>query len=293
MITILDPPEHTVLRRRLRQWFAPGRLRRHEPRIRAIVTEILDGFTPGRRVEVFAALARPVPARTVYALLGLPERDWEPVQAWADAVIDRLPQVPPDLPELGVLMGYLAGLVAARSAQPATGADVLDALVHGAPGEPELSTVEVCVHVLQLIAAGTDTTASLITNLLYELLAERDQWERLRADPSMVTTAIEESLRHDAPLQYVLRTVTAEREVSGCPVSPGDRLVLSLQSANWDEQAFGADAGEYLLDRPPGPSSSVAFGRGIHTCLGAPLARLEARVVLEELLLRFGRCQPL
>jgi cytochrome P450 len=287
MITMMDPPDHSALRARLRRWFAPVRLRQQEPRIRVIVAEILDGFAPGDPVEVFTALARPVPARTVYALLGLPEEDWQRVQAWADAVNDHLPQVPADLPELGALMGYLATLVAARTAKPTTGADIVDALVHGAAGEPELSTVEVCIHLLQLIAAGTDTTASLITNVLYELLVERDRWERLLADPALVAVAIEESLRHDSPLQYVLRTVTTDAEISGCPISPGDRLVLSLQSANWDERVFGADAGEYSLDRPAAQAAGVAFGRGIHTCLGAPLARLEAQVVLEELRGRF------
>lgn len=135
--------------------------------------------------------------------------------------------------------------------------------------------------------AATDTTGSLITNLLYELLADRSHWERLLADRSLIPAAVEESLRHDAPLQYVLRTVKQEREISGCPVEPGDRLAVSLQSANWDERAWGADAADYSLDRPAGQATTMAFGYGIHTCLGAPLARLQARVVLEHLLERF------
>lgn len=164
---------------------------------------------------------------------------------------------------------------------------MIDGLVHPAEGELPLSDLEIGVHVLQLMAAATDSTAGLLTNLLYELLSDRSRWNRLLDDTSLIPVAIEESLRHDAPLQYVLRTVTMEQEISGRMISPGHRLVVSLQSANWDEQVWGADAAEYSLDRPPGQAPTMAFGYGVHTCLGAPLARLEARVVLEELLARF------
>lgn len=283
-ITMTDPPEHTALRARLRRWFAPTVLRRQEPRIQDLVSELLGTWQPGQKVEVYTELARQVPTRVVYALLGLPEEDWDRLHAWADAIDDRLPRVAFDLPEMVALIGYLGEHLAARAATPPTGADVIDGLVHPADGETPLTPVEGVIHVFQLIVAGTDTTASLITNLLYELLADRTRWERLLADRSLIPRAIEESLRHDAPLQYVLRTVTQEQEVSGCPVKPGDRLVVGLQSANWDERAWGADAGEFSLDRAAGQATTMTFGYGIHTCLGAPLARLQARVILEQLL---------
>ncbi len=143
------------------------------------------------------------------------------------------------------------------------------------------------MHCIQLILAGTDTTGSLITNLLYELLLDRGRWDRIVDDRTLIPRAVEESLRHDAPLQYVLRTARADREISGCPVQSGSRAVLSLQSANLDEDAWGADAAEFSLDRNPGQATLTSFGYGIHTCLGATLARLEARLLVEALVERF------
>jgi cytochrome P450 len=286
-ITMSDPPYHTALRARLRRWFAPALLRKQEPRVREIVAGVLDTWQPGQKAEIYTDLARQVPTRVVYAFLGLPEQDWGRLHQWADAIDDILPELRADMPEFQALTAYLGQQLAARSAAPATGRDVLDGLAHPAVGEPPLTPVEAVIHAFQLILAGTDTTAGLITNLLYELLVDRTRWERLLADRSLIPAAIEESLRHDAPLQYVLRTVTQEREVSGCPVERGERLAVSLQSANWDERAWGADAVDYSLDRPAGQATLMTFGYGIHTCLGAPLARLQARVVLEQLLERF------
>ncbi|MFK0159941.1 cytochrome P450 [Streptomyces sp. NPDC090493] len=286
-ITMADPPYHTALRARLRRWFAPALLRKQEPRVREIVAGVLDAWQPGQKAEIYHDLARQVPTRVVYAFLGLPEKDWDQLHQWADAIDGILPELRTDMPEFQALTRYLGGQLAVRAAAPATGADVLDGLAHPADGEAPLTPVEAVIHAFQLTLAGTDTTASLLTNLLYELLADHTRWERLLADRSLIPAAIEESLRHDAPLQYVLRTVTQERNISDCPVEPGERLAVSLQSANWDERAWGAHAADYSLDRPAGQATLMTFGYGIHTCLGAPLARLQARVVLEQLLERF------
>jgi cytochrome P450 len=284
---MLDPPDHTVLRTRLRRWFAPAVLRKEEPRVRQIVTDVLDTLQTGEQIEVWTGLGRVVPARTVYAFLGIPEADWEAVQGWADVVNDHLPQASADMPEFVALAGYLAQLVVTSAAEPARGAGVIDGLVHPGPDEEPLSPVEATMHCIQLILAGTDTTGSLVVNLLHELLSDRARWERLVADPSLIPQAIEESLRHDAPLQYVLRTATTDREIRGCPIGSGDRLVLSLQSANVDERDWGADAGDFRLDRALGSATLASFGYGIHACLGAPLARMEARLLIEGLVARF------
>jgi cytochrome P450 len=144
------------------------------------------------------------------------------------------------------------------------------------------------VHAFQLVLAGTDTTATLISNLLYQLLRDRRHWMRLLDDRSLIPVAIEESLRLDSPVQMIMRTVqgSGQLRLSGCPVGDRDKLLVCLQSANWDEETWGDDAAEFSLDRNR-PGAHLAMRRGIHACLGAPLARLQARVVLNELLDRF------
>jgi len=287
LVTQLDPPAHTSLRRHLLRRFAPRELRRQEPRVRAIAGDVLDALSPGQSVDVFAEIARPVTSRTVYAFLGFPEEDWPRIKQWGDAVNETLPEPFDSMPEFHALIGYLMELAAARRAQPPTGADVLDMLLHTPleGGEP-LTVEEAAVHTMQLVFAGTDTTASLISNLLYELLRERGNWERLLEDRSLLDAAIEESLRHDSPLQMIMRSVKDDTEIAGCPVHRRDKLILSLQSANWDERTWGPDAADFSLDRPR-EQGHVAMGNGIHACLGAPLARLQCRIVLELLLDRF------
>jgi cytochrome P450 len=287
LITQLDPPAHTQLRAHLLKKFAPKELRKHEARVGEIVDGVLAPFVPGATVDAFADVARPVTSRTVYAFLGFPEKDWERVKVWGDAVNDILPEPFDSVPEFQDLIAYLMTLAAERKAGAPTGQDVLDTLLHDAPegGQP-LGAEEAAVHAFQLVLAGTDTTAALISNLLYQLLRDRRHWMRLLDDRSLIPVAIEESLRLDSPLQMIMRTVRSPGQVHGCPVGDGDKLLVSLQSANWDESVWGDDAAEFSLDRDR-PGGHLAMGRGIHACLGAPLARLQARVVLNELLERF------
>lgn len=287
LVTQLDPPQHTDLRAHLLTKFAPKQLRQQEPRVREIVGDVLAAITPGQTIDIFADVARPVTSRTVYAFLGFPEEDWDEIKQWGDAVNEILPEPFDSVPEFHKLLEYILDLARARKAAPATGADVLDALLHSAPdGQPGLDAEVAGVHVMQLVFAGTDTTASLVSNLLYQLLNDRRHWDRLRDEPTLIPVAIEESLRHDSPLQMIMRTVKDDTELAGCPVAERDKLIISLQSANWDEDAWGDDAIQFSLDRD-NDEGNVAMGRGIHSCLGAPLARLQCRILIEQLLDRF------
>ncbi|ATQ31979.1 cytochrome P450 [Rhodococcus ruber] len=284
-ITMIDAPEHTELRDRFMHWFAPRELRRHEARIRGIVSDVLDAVDFDEPIKFYRQIARQIPTRTVYAFLGLPEEDWDRLQDLDDAITEHVPKPLEALPEFFELAGYLGELVAARMAQEPTGADIIDGLVHAPEGYSQLEVPEMITHILSFIAAGTDSTAILMTNLLYELVREPKRWEALRASPKSIPAAIEESLRVDTPIQYVMRKAKQDTELGGCPVHAGEKLIVSLQSANWDEESWGADAGDFNLDRRP-KQAHVGFGHGSHQCIGAPLARLEVRLLFEELLQR-------
>jgi cytochrome P450 len=280
-VTRTDPPDHAPLRRFLRTWFSPAALRALEPQTRRIVDDVLADLPPGGTVDLFADLARVVPTRVVYTMLGLPREDWDAVQSWADESNNALPALNP-VPA-AALRGYLRDLVAGRRQSGVRQPDIIDGFLYPSSAALAFDVDEIVQHIRQLVAAGTDTTSGLITNVFYRLLDNDGAlWRRLVADPTLAKVAIEESLRVDAPIQYGLRTVAQPTEFRGCPMEPRDRVVVSLQSANWDETVWGADAAEFKLGRE-GSAGHLAFGLGIHTCLGAPLARLEARVALEAM----------
>ena len=279
----LDPPAHAPVRELMRTWMTPRLLTRREPRVRELVTDLLDKVEDGFDAVV---LAKSLTARVVYELIGLPAHDWPQLEEWTRVLNARLPFPFAELPEFGAFMSYMSDLVAEQmSRDDLDDSTILSGLCARA-ARGEITAFDAITHSWQLIVAGTDTTTCLIANLLYELLVEPARWDRVRRDPTLITPAIEESLRHDTPLQFTMRTPQRTTEVAGCPVNHGDQLVLHLQSANWDELEWGADAADFALERPMA-AAHLAFGKGIHACLGAPMARLETRVLLEELIDRF------
>lgn len=195
-----------------------------------------------------------------------------------------VPEPTDGLPEFGALIGFLVQLVEERRAQPSgQHQDVLDNLCFAEPDETELPTLDVVSHVFQLVVAGTDTTRALIANCLYRLLEDRHQWEAVVADRTLLPNAIEESLRLDSPAQFMVRTVLEDVTLAQCPIPAGKKLYLNIQSANHDETRWGDDSRTYRFDRPSA-AAHLAFGRGIHACLGSPLARIEARLAINALM---------
>ena len=279
----LDPPVHAPVRELMRTWLAPRLLVRREPRVRELVTELLDEVEDGFDA---VSLAKSLTARSVYELIGLPRDDWPQLEEWTAAVNAQLPHPLTDIPEFGAFMGYMSQTVGTQMARDdLDDSTVLSGLCARA-ARGEITAFDAITHSWQLIVAGTDTTTCLIANLLYELLVQPARWDAVRRDRSLIPAAVEESLRHDTPLQFTMRTPHRSTAIAGCPVEHGEQVVLHLQSANWDEQEWGPDAADFDLDRPAA-AAHLAFGKGVHACLGAPLARLEARVLVEELAERF------
>lgn len=286
-VTNLDPPPHTTLRTRLLKDFAPARLRKLRPRVETIVAEVLRALPASGRVDLYAQYAHFIPAKVLYALIGIPEVAWPEVQRQADVIVATVPGPTHELPEFAALTAYLGQLVEERRNSPGDRHDdVLDNLCFAEDGEEEMPVPEVMTHILQLVVASTDTTRALIANCLFRLLQHRDQWEAVAADNSLLPNAIEESLRLDSPAQFMVRSVIDDVTIDNCPVGSGHKVYLNIQSANHDETRWGADSRRYRADRPKA-SSHLAFGRGIHTCIGAPLARIEARLAIQGLVHRY------
>ncbi|CAJ1509982.1 cytochrome P450 [[Mycobacterium] burgundiense] len=283
-VTMADPPGHTVLRRRLLKDLAPARLRRLAPRVDDVVGRAIDALPSSGRADLYADYVHFIPAAVLFSLIGVPQSAWTDVQEWSDVLVSGLAGRSEDLPEFGALTGYLSQLVEDRRARPDDRhEDVLDNLCFAGTDEAEMSTLEVIMHLMQLVVAATDTTRGLIANLLYRLLEHRDLWEQVLADRSILSNAIEESLRRDSPAQFMVRSVVEDVTVASCPIPAGKKIYLNIQSANHDERRWGGDSRTFRIDRP-GAAGHLAFGRGIHACIGAPLARLEAHAAVAALL---------
>jgi cytochrome P450 len=286
-VTNADPPTHTALRARLLKDFASARLRKLTSRVDEIVQECLGALPESGYVDLYAEYAHFIPARILYALIGIPNPMWNDVQKWSDVIVATVPEPTHELPEFASVTGYLGQLVEERRAHPDDRHnDVLDNLGFADPGEEDMSTLEVMTHILQLVVAATDTTCALIANCLYRLLESRKHWEALLGDRALLPTAVEESLRLDSPAQFMVRSVVEDVTISSCQISSGKKVYLNIQSANHDEERWGEDSREYRLGRPNTPAH-LAFGHGMHTRIGAPLARIEAPVAIGALLDRY------
>ncbi|HSF32281.1 MAG TPA: cytochrome P450 [Candidatus Tectomicrobia bacterium] len=286
----LDPPDHTRLRALVQQGFTPRAIEALAPRIRQIAAHLLDQTVDLTAFEVMESLARPLPLIVMAELLGIPTEERPQFQTWSR---QRARALEPTMTireraeaeqAAHALDTYFLGLMKQRREQPRD--DLISALVAVEAAGDKLTEDELVAMLRLLLVAGNETTTNLIGNGLYALLQHPDQLQLLRADPSLLTGAVEELLRYDAPVQVDGRTALADMEVGGRRIQKGQGVLLLIGSANRDPEAF--DHPDQLDITRQGPNH-LTFGRGIHHCLGAPLARLEARIVFETLLERFGQ----
>ena len=278
-----DPPRHSRLRRIVNQTFTVKRVEALRPWIAGVVAELLDGIGTDE-ADFVSSYSIPLPMKVIARLLGIPGEDYLTFKHWSEAVTAFTTMRPEErAASSGELMKYFGRMALQRRAEAAD--DLITALVEAEVEGDSLADAELLGFCLILLIAGNETTTHLISNLL-NLLADRpDLWNRLREDRSLVDAAIDECLRHESPVQRLPRRTTREVEVSGVTLPPESRVMILYGAANRDPSAF-PNPDEFRLDRDL--HHHVAFGHGIHYCLGAPLARAEANVTLNTLLDRFA-----
>lgn len=288
--TITDPPVHTALRGMVRKLFTPRAIKEaYTPPIQAEVARLLDSMEGSESPDVIVDFARKLPAAIVTSWLGFPRDDVEHVADLSVRALAREvgnPAMPASaFPALEELKAYIAGLISHRHSEPSD--DVVTWVLDAAneEGFARRRADDFAGNVaLFFYAAGTETTAALIGNALLALDQNPDQREILIQDPSIMPRAVEEFLRYDSPLQHVMRTTTEDKEIRGITIPQGSRAMLLFGSANRDEARWERSD---ELDLTREPLRHLAFGEGIHFCLGAPLARLEAPLALSAFLERW------
>jgi cytochrome P450 len=281
----MDPPAHNRHRKLVIDAFKPRMVAALEPRVRELARESLAAIRPGEPFDFVEHLAIPLPMYVIAELLGVPSSDYARFRRWSDAMIEAGSSGPgpESMASVAELFGYMIEKVAERRRAPRE--DVLTRIALAELDGERLSDPEIGAFCLTLLVAGNETTRNLISGGMRALLEDRSQWETLCANPSLLPNAVEEMLRYVSPIQNFARRVQHDVELRGQKLRAGEYVVLFYGSANRDEAIFGADAERFDVTRP-NADRHLAFGFGEHLCLGASLARLEARVMFEELLAR-------
>ena len=280
-----DPPRHSQLRGLLAKAFTPAAMQGMRPAIELMAHELVAAIPAGEDVDIVAALTTPLPVSVIAGMMGVPAERYGDFKRWSDALV-FLTYEPMDAENAATLMqlqGYFAGLAAERRAAPRD--DLVSALTKARDEDDTLNDEQVVGLCMLLMLAGNETTTNLLGNLLDRLADAPDAWAALRADPARIEGAIEESLRIDSPGQLILRRATEDVTISGRTIGAGENVVVYLAAGNRDPARW-TGAADFEIGREIG--RHLAFGHGVHTCIGAPLARMEAKAAMAALVERFA-----
>ena len=281
LMLFTDPPRHRKLRTLMKARFTPRQVVRLEARIRAIARRLVDGIASGSVVDFAEQVAAPLPTVVIAELIGAPSEDWERFRAWSDAVVGYDdPDTPLHRNEAQVaLHEYFSALIEARRLEPCD--DLISSLLVSELDGQKLAWDDLYNFCWLLLIAGNETTRNLISLGTKALLSHPDSLQMLVDTPTLIPSAVEEMLRWANPVTHMVRMATQDVEIHGQKILEGQRVVMLYGSANRDEEIFGPDAESFDVTRDPNPH--IQFGFGEHVCIGAALARLEARIMFEEL----------
>lgn len=289
-IQAMDPPRHTKLRALASFAFTPKAVAELQPRIREIAAELLDlALEEAAEFDFAREFAIPFPVAVIAEMLGVPVEDRHRFKRWSDRMtesaerllIGQMEELTIHVEAYREMRAYFLALIQERRERPQT--DILTRLAHAEIDGQRLTDAEAVDFCLLLMAAGNETTTNLLTNGMRSFLDSPEQWELLRRQPDLITQAIEEIFRFRSPAQCLFRVAKEDATIGGQLIKAGERVAVFMGSANRDEAKF-PDPERFDITRPV--NGHLALGHGIHFCLGAPLARMEARVALEELLKR-------
>jgi cytochrome P450 len=284
-ILFLDPPDHQRHRKLVSPAFTPRRIAAIEQRVRALARELLEPIAGGATVDFAPAVAEPLPMLVIAEMLGVPVEDHDRFKVWSDAMIDAATEPKEETYQLAFeLWECFEKIIEQRRAEPAD--DLVSVIAHAEVDDVPLTNAELNGFCMTLLVAGNETTRNLITGGVEALARNPDQLQRLVADRTLIPSAVEEMLRWVTPVMNFARTATQDIELRGEQIGAGQMVFMLYGAANRDPEVFGPSADTFDVGRQPNPH--VAFGFGEHFCMGASLARLEARILFDELLQRFS-----